>query len=540
MGTMARALLLLLAFTLAAQSADPFLQAAENGRRFDEWALRCQKVLHVWLTHADPKTLLLPDRVAGPDPRGLKPGDTRRLYTPHNSAADLYPYLILTADLTDPALLAGRLRDMLRNEIRYASAPDGVPFELELATGKASAPSLFGAGEYAKDGLVSVTELLGRTPWYTRMLDMTAAAMARAPVETRFGRIPASDAELNGDYLQVFPRLYRMTFDPRFLEWGRRIADAYMDEVLPGNFDLPSSRWDFTTHKGDGKLRLRDHGNEMIVGLVLQYTLEQSLNSPRAAAWRPQMERMLDRVLASANPDGLLYDEIDAATLKPISSRLSDNWGYVYGAAYAFYQATGLTKYRDSVRRVLGNLPKYSGHDWENGSFDGIADSVESAIYLINREPSPDADRWIEGEMKLMAAKQHDDGHIEYWYGEGNFNRTALLYMYWKSQGVRPAPWRPGLRIGAVRDGDCLYLSTSAEATLRFDSQRFRRVLNLDRNYVRLNEFPEWFTVDENSLYRLRSGTNDRIVLGAEMVDGIRLPAGNWTVEPYRESQNLR
>jgi len=29
-------------------------------------------------------------------------------------------------------------------------------------------------------------------------------------------------------------------------------------------------------------------------------------------------------------------------------------------------------------------------------------------------------------------------------------------------------------------------------------------VLNLEKNYVRLNEFPEWFTVDENHLYRLR------------------------------------
>jgi len=138
-----------------------------------------------------------------------------------------------------------------------------------------------------------------------------------------------------------------------------------------------------------------------------------------------------------------------------------------------------------------------------------------------------------------MAAKQHDDGHIEYWYGEGNFNRTALLYMYWKSQGVRPAVWRPGLHVGAVRDGDRLYLNTSADAVLRFDFQRFRRVLNLDKNYVRLNEFPEWFTVNKNPLYRLRSGPNDMIMLGAEMVDGIRLAAGNWTVEPYRESQNV-
>ena len=38
---------------------------------------------------------------------------------------------------------------------------------------------------------------------------------------------------------------------------------------------------------------------------------------------------------------------------------------------------------------------------------------------------------------------------------------------------------------------------------IRFDYARHRRVLNLDRNYVRLNEFPEWFVVDENTLYRV-------------------------------------
>ena len=47
---------------------------------------------------------------------------------------------------------------------------------------------------------------------------------------------------------------------------------------------------------------------------------------------------MLDRILQSANPDGMLYNEVDAETLTPIATGLSDNWGYVYGAVYTFYQ----------------------------------------------------------------------------------------------------------------------------------------------------------------------------------------------------------
>jgi hypothetical protein len=196
-----------------------------------------------------------------------------------------------------------------------------------------------------------------------------------------------------------------MTGDKRFTEWARRIADAYMDEVLPGNHGLPSGKWDFDKHTGDGQLRLRDHGNEAVVGLVLQYALENYWHTPRAEKWRPGIARMLDRILESANPDGLLYNQVDSATLKPVNTGLSDNWGYVYGAVYTFYQCTGETKYRDAVLRVLRNLPKHRNYVWEGrpgnpemplGSFDGYADSIESALYLVAREPVPEALGWIE------------------------------------------------------------------------------------------------------------------------------------------------
>jgi len=500
--------------------------------------------MRVWLEAADPKTLLLPDRLPGPG-NGLKPGEDVRLYTPHNSGADLYPYLILTAQLTDPALYHGRMMEMLRNEIRYTTVQESIPANLDLRTGTLGPPSLFGAGEYAKDGLLSVTEYLGRTPYYARMLDMVADAMNRAPVDSRFGKLPAADAELNGDYLQVLARLGPMTGDARFVEWARRIADAYLEEVLPGSHGVPSGKWDFTAHTGDQHLRLRDHGNELVVGLVLQFANERYWHSPRAEKWQPAIKAMLDRILESANPDGLLYDEVATDTLKPFRETLSDNWGYIYGAVYTYYQITGETKYRDAVIRVLRNLPKYRKHVWEPrkdadlplGSFDGYADTIESAIYLVNREPVPEAFDWIESEMQVMLDMQRPDGHVEYWYGEGNFNRTALLYAYMQSQGVRPERWKSGMAVGAVRDGEQLLLDLTLPSPTRmqFDYARHSRAMNLDRNYVRLNEFPEWFVVGENTLYRLhKDGATgeDPIRLGSELVEGVTMEAGRWTVAP--------
>ncbi len=331
-----------------------FAAARANAQRFDVVAGSMDRLMRAWLAQADPRTLLLPDRLPG-GRHGLKPGDTSRLYTPHNSGADLYPYLILTAHLTDPALYHGRMMEMLRNEVRYTTVEESIPGNLEMSTGKLGPPSLFGAGEYAKDGLLAVTEYLGRTPWFYRMVDMTADALNRAPVKSRFGMLPASDAELNGDYLQTLARLMTMTGDARFAEWAHRIGDAYIEEVLPGNHGVPSSKWDFEAHTGDGRLRLRDHGNETVVGLTLLYVIDAANRQPHAERYGPVIRRMLDRVLASANPDGMLYNEVNAETLKPVNQGLSDNWGYVYGAVYTFYQATGESKYRDAVRRVLGN-----------------------------------------------------------------------------------------------------------------------------------------------------------------------------------------
>jgi hypothetical protein len=70
---------------------------------------------------------------------------------------------------------------------------------------------------------------------------------------------------------------------------------------------------------------------------------------------------------------------------------------------------------------------------------------------------------------------------------------------------------------------------------IQFDFARHRRTLNLSKNYVRLNEFPEWFTVEENRLYRIgfaSPATPARLLLGSELIAGVELAPGDWIVEP--------
>ncbi len=498
---------------------------------------RMHRHMMAWLEHADPRTSLIPNTLPGGRPgRGREPG-AQRVYEPHNSGADLYPYLILTADLTAPELVNGKLLEMLRAEVRHTTVLDSVPASrLNLDTGELSEASLFSGSEYAKDGLVPVFEYLGRTPWYDRMASLALDLMEHAPVKTRYGALPSEESEVNGNMLQVLTRLASATGEPRYLELARRIGDAYVEEVLPGNHGLPPVKWDFAEHKGDGQCRLRNHGNELISGLSLLYALDPA---PR---YEPVLRRMFDRILESANPHGMLYNNIDSETLEPageLGDQLADTWGYVYTAIYSFYQATGDERFRDAVRHVLSNLPKYRDVDWgDRGSVNGYTDTIESALYLLSREPDSAAFDWVDTEIQAMNRAQQPNGLVEHWYGDGNFNRTLQMYILWKSKGVRPEVWERGVGVGAVRRGESLYLAIQAnsgwEGRIRFDFEPHRNHLNFQKNYARLNEFPEWYSIRPDRLYTVHRAdrSSSTIYLGSELIEGIQLSAGRWIVAP--------
>ena len=545
-------ILLVVAFSVLQNSvlADPntseiYSRTKASADKFQKTSLAISKVLTADLKRADPQTLLIPDHFFnGTDKYGRV---NKNRYSPHNSGADHYPHLIITASIVDPSIYYGRMMEMLRNEIRYTNVKDGVPGTYNLNNHTVGKMSLFGGGEWMKDGAIPVTEFLGRTPWFDRMLEIAAGVMKNSEAKSNFGRLPTDDSELNGDMLQVFSRVVPMTADPKMLEWSRRISDAYINEAVPGTFGLVPTKWNFVKHQGNHKLRLRDHGNETLVGLVLMAAIEQALHSDRAEKYITVVRTMLDRMLESANPDGLLFNVIDAETLQPETQELADNWGYVYGAVYSFYMMTGEQKYRDACLKVLSNISKYKGYPWEGEHYDGIADSVESALYLLAREPNDSAFDFVEFEIARMLAMQMPNGHIDESYLEGNFNRTAIMYMMYKSQGILPVGWTPGIGIGAEKEGNNLRFTISAAKVagkkpeksqrIKFDSERHRRYLNYPKNFPRVNEFPEWYVVQENQLYELKKqGAKESLVrLGSELIQGLDLEIGDWEIKPFKQ-----
>ncbi len=174
----------------------------------------------------------------------------------------------------------------------------------------------------------------------------------------------------------------------------------------------------------------------------------------------------------------------------------------------------------------------YEGYAWEGRSHDGYADSIESAINLYNREPIEVAAQWIDSQMRIMLAMQGRDGIIGGWHGDGNFARTAIMYALWKQQGVTLQPWREDLRLGAVtQDGETqLYVAADKpwQGRLVFDAPRHKTVMHMPRDYPRINQFPEWLTVDTAKSYRVTRAAELMVVPGQQLLDGlpITLQAG--------------
>ncbi|NQT85410.1 hypothetical protein HQ560_01515, partial [bacterium] len=269
----------------ATPMADPrqemaFAQAELHGRQANEAFFRCRRFVDGWLKHADPKTGLIP--------RNLN--RDRDIWNAKDSAADNYPFMVLTAAMTDRELFDGRMLDMLRTETKLTSRlgplPDTWSFSKQaFATAKPNlGPIVFGGSEYVKDGLLAVTEWLGPSPWSQRMLGIIDEIWARASVETPRGPIPSTDPEVNGEMLQALSRVYWMTGEKKYLDHALRLGDYYL---LDGHDPL----------RGKSAVRLIAHGGEVFSGLAELYATVSVAAPEKRKAYRKPIHDMFDRLL---------------------------------------------------------------------------------------------------------------------------------------------------------------------------------------------------------------------------------------------------
>lgn len=489
-------------------------KALKNGQQANEGFARSLKFVNGWLQHTDPVSGLIPTNF----------DKSIDIWEPHNSAADNWSFMVLTCYLLDQDLYNGKMLDMLNTERRLTSRVKSLPDTWSFAKQnfKTDTPDMnwviFGTAEYMKDGIIPLCEYIGKSPWQDRMFEMLNDMPEYYTLFKNIdelGSYKVASEEVNGDMLQTLVRAYWMTGKKSYLDWAILIGDFYM----LGERNLDELEY----------LRLRDHGCEIIGGLSELYVTLSFMDPEKNKRYREPLHRLLDRILEiGRNEDGVFYNAVNAKTGAVENNGISDNWGYVFDAFYSVYMIDKTEKYRQAFLSMLKNLNlKYRNFAWEGTSHDGYADAIEGGINLLNREPNSDLEEWIDSEMQVMFGMQHEDGIIGAWHGDGNFARTAIMYSLMKTQGATVTPWRSDLVLGAALSNENpVWVFTTGEdwtGELKFDYKRHKLNMGLPIDYPRINQFPEWFTVDTQTTYNVKctdkeiSGT----YTGKQLADGI-------------------
>jgi hypothetical protein len=477
-----------------------------------EAQLRAARVLDRWTPRIDPETGLLPRGVAAQD----------QVWDYANTGADLYPHLTIAAALLRPSV-SPALEQVLTAEQRLADAT-GLPADVDLLSDRAKNRArdndlddrTYGGVEYAKDGLLPLSERLGRGPWFQRMEQLARATDSSASISTPFGRIPSAKSEVNGQALQVLSRLHWATGDDGYRAAAERIARAYLELALPSTSFVPTRTWDFKRRRtSTTNIQLRDHGNEVVAGLVEFHLIQTLRGDPAVPEHRARLRLMLDRLLeVGRTPDGLWKSEINPESGQAMGYPLSDNWGYLYAAylTQAMIEESSpegdpdaAQRYRAAAEAGLEAAARLDAYPWQGVEQDGYADALESALYLLKQVPSLRAAAWVDRQAAVLFGSQNQNGKVDDHYLDGNFIRTALLYAAWQSHGVRMDPWEPAVMLGASPYGSCLSVAMAASrpwaGRVIFDTPRHRLHLGLPMNYPRLNEWPEWFVVEPDAEY---------------------------------------
>jgi hypothetical protein len=326
--------------------------------------------------------------------------------------------------------------------------------------------------------------------------------------------------------------MYWFTGKREYFNRAAEIADYYLNED-----NLPTIALE--------RLKIRDHGCEIISGLCEAYFAASYAAPEKREEWKPFIHKMLDRILeAGRNEDGLFYNEINPVTGAVTNKGIADNFGYTFNAYYFVGKLDNKPEYIAAVRKGLESLNgKYRNFNWENGGMDGYADAIEGAINLYNREQIPSVKEWLDSEIRVMWNYQKEDGIIEGWHGDGNFARTTIMYCLWKTQGLLPDRWDEGLKLGAALNGEMLRVAISSsndyDGKIRFGTPLYKDKMHMPIDYPRINQFQQWFTPEPGKRYEIVYFPKGKrkTVSGEELIDGLPVSVSSgedvfFTVKP--------
>ncbi len=251
------------------------------------------------------------------------------------------------------------------------------------------------------------------------------------------------------------------------------------------------------------------------------------------AEYRPHLEHLFDEILRrGTNSDGVIVATLQDSPGPHDDVLTRDGWGYDLVGFLDYDLALGTRRYSEAIRRPLSNLlkPRYKEFDWDHGSRDNVADSVEGGLYLLRRFPTPEAFLWADREIATLLVDHSDPDRL---WGvhklEANTVRTVLIHTMLHTRNTIARPWRRDLQLGAAPCGEgiCLFMRCEEpyEGRLQFDVARHRLWMGFTQDWPRMNAVPEWFTVEPDRAHRYRvenadAGTS-QVVTGESLRQGL-------------------
>jgi hypothetical protein len=480
--------------------------AAEiNAQLSQEALLRSLAVHKAWLGRRDPTTHLYAQSEERPE------------WNYRNTAADFFGFHLHAGLRLNPSAM-----DSLKQTLRAESAlrtSGGLCQPVLARSGqniKVDQEELvFGSSEYIKDGLLSVYERYGNGLVGETIVSVVDAIIRESRHPSKSGVLPGRGTEVNGNMLQVCGRMSYALGREDYAEFAARIAEAMVRQALPANGGLLPMEYDYSADKViDATVKLRDHGNEAVLGLAEVYAMAVARSAEprwqaRAGEWAEPLARLFETVLThGVDGGGRLVVSMRVSPPGPSTDKITDNWGYVLCGTLLFTEAARRHGKLDALRlaklearvdqvarAVFARLPATA---W-GGSMDSDADAVESAIYLAALRPAlrGEALGWADRQIDMMFARQRSDGIVDDHYLDGNFIRTSLMYADARSGGWRVEPWREDVSVGFADDGrgrTALVVSCLEPYSGRLvpDQPRHRSIMKLPWNWPRLNSWPEW------------------------------------------------
>lgn len=421
---------------------------------------RAVRIHDAWMFRRNPTTKLFPQSDANPE------------WNYRNTAADFFGFqLSIAIDQHLPSVPL--LRETLAAEraLNPAGETGGLCRAISSAGELLSQPSrerMFSTCEYLKDGLTPLYERTGDPAVLARMRELADAIIAASSVQSRFGKVPSRDSEINGDVLQSFGRLgfacgeaniaaQAGSRGARYHAMLATITDAIVGQML-AHHDAPGAPLHFYDYQTDrfpsGVVRLRDHGNETAVGLAEAFATAVALKkdpewSARADRWAEPLARMYELLLSrGVNAEGLLVTQLEGGggkgeapkhELTITDSEPCDNWGYLLSGVLLFVEAEQRHGKLPAARldallarsdAIALTVTRTDNLRWEGDNPDGMADSIESAIHIAAHRPVL-RDRlltWTDTQIVYLFQSQHPDGFCTGNYLDGNVIRTAMMY----------------------------------------------------------------------------------------------------------------